>query len=323
MSEGERQDYGSWLREQRQRRGLSLRQVSAAIRIVEPYLQALEAGNIAILPEPYIRAFLKTYATYLGLDPEEATQRLETFLAVQQEQLEGVRSAIRDKEQRRPAAAAPSRPAQPGTPSVPTSRPAQPVTPAALPTRPVPPVASTVPVSKSSPRSGALTAGAVLIVCAVVIYAAVRLTSSPEPAGTGTPPAAEVAESTAAPGDTLIAEPVVSEPVPAPLPTTPARPAAGRRLLEAEALEETWILAVADGDTVVSRVVPLGGTVRVPFRDTLVVRMGKTDGMILRLDGRTIDDLGPPGMVLSRLVLTRDGVVTRRVTFPPDQPPPG
>ncbi len=317
MSDKERQDYGNWLREQRQRRGLSLRQASAVIRIDEPYLQALEAGNIAVLPEPYIRAFLKTYATYLGLDPEEATRRLETFLVDQQEQLEDVRSAIRDKEQRRPAAA-------PTPSAAPPDRPVSPVTPTAAPaTRPVTPVGPAPPAARLSPRSGALITVVVLIVSAVVIYAAVRFTTTPEPVGTAVPPAVEPAAPTTVPGDTLSAEPVVSEPVPVPLPTTPARPAAGRRLLEAEALEETWILAVADGDTVVSRIVPIGGTVRVPFRDTLVVRMGKTDGMILRLDGRTLDDLGPPGMVLSRLVLTRDGIVTRRVTFPPDQPPPG
>ena len=316
MSEEERQDYGNWLREQRQQRGLSLRQASTVIRIDEPYLQALEAGNIAVLPEPYIRAFLKTYATYLGLDPEVATRRLETFLVEQQEQLEDVRSAIRDKEQRRPAAG-------PVPPAAPRSRPAKPVTPAVPTSRPAPPVPPAGPTSVRTPRSGVLTAGAALVVCAAVIYAAVRFTSTPEPAGTGTLPAAELSEPVAAPGDTLVAEPAAGEPVVAPLPTPPARPAARGRLLEAEALEDTWILAVADGDTVVSRIVPLGRTVRIPFQDTLVVRMGKTDGMILRLDGRTIDDLGPPGMVLSRLVLTRDGVVTRRVTFPPDQPPPG
>jgi|GEM_PF-2163726 len=307
MSGEQRQHYGNWLRERRQNRGLDLTQISQVLKIDEPYLQALEAGNIAVLPEPYIRAFLKTYATFLGLDPEEAARRFESFLEEQRDLMEDVWTAVREKEQRRPAAAAPS--------------------------------ASPAPPGKSEPveitrRGGIAAAAVVLLVFAAVVWAAIRFTSSNGSQAPVTGPSAAPAESTAAAAETPSGEtvgepgpgavvPPAAEPVTQPQRAVTPPSTAARSLLEAEALEDTWMLAVTDGDTIVSRVVTLGRTVRIPFSDTLYVRLGKTDGMVLRLDGRELTDLGPPGMVLTHLVLTPEGVVERRVTYPPDQPPPG
>lgn len=319
MSGEQRQHYGHWLRERRQSRGLDLTQISQVLKIDEPYLRALEAGNIAVLPEPYIRAFLKTYATFLGLDPEEAARRFETYLEQQRDLMEDVWTAVREKEQRRGGGGA-GRPA----PSVPSGTP---------PAEPAKGPAASEPTALSR-RSGILAAAAVLAVFAAVVWAAIRFTATDGP-GPRTPGTVEAApestltetgpsagEAVGGPGAAIVVPPAVETPPPSPDPPAQTPPAV-RTMLEAEALEDTWMLAVADGDTIVSRVVTLGRTVRIPFTDTLHVRLGKTDGMVLRLAGRELTDLGPPGMVLTRLVLTPEGVVERRVTFPPDQPPPG
>ena len=100
------QSYGAWIRERRTGRGLSLKQVSEETRIDEKYLKALEAGNIALLPEPYMRGFLKTYAFYLDLDPGEAMQRFEAFLKDQSDRLEKVRGSMKDREGKRKQAGA-------------------------------------------------------------------------------------------------------------------------------------------------------------------------------------------------------------------------
>jgi len=65
-------DLGQLLREAREQKGVSLEQVEEATRIRQKFLQALEEGNYGALPaEAYVTGFLRTYAMYLELDPEE------------------------------------------------------------------------------------------------------------------------------------------------------------------------------------------------------------------------------------------------------------
>jgi cytoskeleton protein RodZ len=60
----------------RERLGWSLEAVAAALRIRLPFLAALERGRIADLPgNAYAIGFLRTYASTLGLDPDELTRR--------------------------------------------------------------------------------------------------------------------------------------------------------------------------------------------------------------------------------------------------------
>jgi cytoskeleton protein RodZ len=67
MSLGER------FRAAREQRGLTLSEVAEHIRIRSVYLSAIEDEQWSAIGAPvYIRGFLRTYARYLGLDPEEA-----------------------------------------------------------------------------------------------------------------------------------------------------------------------------------------------------------------------------------------------------------
>ena len=68
---------GRWLRERRGERGLALEQVEEDTRIGHSYLEAIEGDRFEVLPAPvYARGFVRLYARYLGLDPEEAAQRI-------------------------------------------------------------------------------------------------------------------------------------------------------------------------------------------------------------------------------------------------------
>src|SRR5512138_2225045 len=68
-------DFGRKLREARERRGLSLRQISSATKISMLTLEALERNDIARLPGGiFSRAFVRSYALEVGLDPEETIQ---------------------------------------------------------------------------------------------------------------------------------------------------------------------------------------------------------------------------------------------------------
>jgi cytoskeleton protein RodZ len=60
---------GAMLREARIQRGIDLAEVEASTKIRARFLQAIENEEWDLLPgEGYVRAFIRTYATYLGLD---------------------------------------------------------------------------------------------------------------------------------------------------------------------------------------------------------------------------------------------------------------
>lgn len=76
MNEEEKQGYvgsiGARLAEARRRRGKSLKDVETTLRIRSQYLEALEKNEFKQIPgEAYVKAFLRSYASYLGLDQQE------------------------------------------------------------------------------------------------------------------------------------------------------------------------------------------------------------------------------------------------------------
>jgi cytoskeleton protein RodZ len=65
-------DFGSKLRAARERRGTSVRQIANATKIAVAVLEALERNDISRLPGGIFgRAFVRSYAVEVGLDPEE------------------------------------------------------------------------------------------------------------------------------------------------------------------------------------------------------------------------------------------------------------
>jgi cytoskeleton protein RodZ len=68
-------DVGACLRDARERLGLSLRQIATSTRISVQALDALERNDIARLPGGiFTRAFVRSYAHEVGLDPEETVR---------------------------------------------------------------------------------------------------------------------------------------------------------------------------------------------------------------------------------------------------------
>jgi len=69
--------------EARLARGISLEEAERATKIRRRYLEAIEAGDFAQLPDgPPGRGFVRNYARYLGLDPEAAIHLLEAEVGV-------------------------------------------------------------------------------------------------------------------------------------------------------------------------------------------------------------------------------------------------
>jgi len=68
---------GQALATRREERGLTIEQVAAATRVGADHLRALEADDAGRIAAPvYARGYLRTYASYLGLDPDELTANL-------------------------------------------------------------------------------------------------------------------------------------------------------------------------------------------------------------------------------------------------------
>ncbi len=64
---------GSWieqLRNARELKGLSLSDIADVTLINVKHLEQIEQGNTAILPQTYVRAFIREYAAVVGLDPD-------------------------------------------------------------------------------------------------------------------------------------------------------------------------------------------------------------------------------------------------------------
>ena len=66
------QDIGNVLEKARNEKQISLEQASRETNIARRYLEALETGMYEVFPgEPYVVGFLRNYAEYLGLNPNE------------------------------------------------------------------------------------------------------------------------------------------------------------------------------------------------------------------------------------------------------------
>ena len=73
--------FGEWLRRQREMREISLRDIADRTKISLRYLEAMEADRFDILPAPlFAKGFLREYARYVGLSPDEVVNH---YLSVQ------------------------------------------------------------------------------------------------------------------------------------------------------------------------------------------------------------------------------------------------
>ncbi|MCX7985209.1 MAG: helix-turn-helix domain-containing protein, partial [Bacteroidetes bacterium] len=74
------EELGNELRQHRLAKNISLSAISAATRINSKFLHALEEGNFSILPQTYIRAFLREYAVAVGADSNDILSKYNEAL---------------------------------------------------------------------------------------------------------------------------------------------------------------------------------------------------------------------------------------------------
>lgn len=75
------ENVGEVLKQARLQQGLSLEEVEEITKIRKRYLQAIENGRFQELPGNfYVRAFIKSYAEAVQLNPHEVLQLYKNFL---------------------------------------------------------------------------------------------------------------------------------------------------------------------------------------------------------------------------------------------------
>jgi cytoskeletal protein RodZ len=87
-------DLGQLLRKARIERRISIEDLQETTKIRKRYLEAIEEGNYKILPGNfYVRAFIKSYAEAVGLDPNEVLSLFQNVIpAAEPEHIEPIRS---------------------------------------------------------------------------------------------------------------------------------------------------------------------------------------------------------------------------------------
>lgn len=69
---------GTWLRHERERRGVTLLEISEQTKLSVPMLQGLENDDLSRWPGGiFRRAFARSYATAIGVDPDLVVRRVE------------------------------------------------------------------------------------------------------------------------------------------------------------------------------------------------------------------------------------------------------
>lgn len=109
---------GERLREARLRQKVDIADVETATKIRAKYLRALENEEFGLLPgNTFVKTFLRTYAEYLGLDPQLLLEEYRAGYEPRGEELQpySVAARRRQRDQRRPPRRAPAGPPGWGT----------------------------------------------------------------------------------------------------------------------------------------------------------------------------------------------------------------
>jgi cytoskeleton protein RodZ len=284
---------GADLRAARERLAWPLAEVASQLRIRQSYLEALERGELSLLPgNAYVLGFLRSYASALGLEPEETVRRFRAEAAAVD---------------RKPELAFP----------VPASE------------RSVPAGAAIffglvllVAVYAGSYRlsaDGRLPAEAITPVpqrLAPLAQQAIPPTTADGHAPTkpNSPPLAHmdapIRQDAVPAAPTVSSSSAAAAPLVPPAPTPPAFPQPGQRevpRIVIRASADSWLqVRERNGAILLNRVLKAGETWPVPDKSNLVLATGNAGGTELVVDGVVAPSLGAAGAVRRDLALDPD-----------------
>lgn len=274
------QTFGAGLREARERKGLSLRQIATATKISVAALESLERGDFSKLPGGiFSRSFVRSYAIEVGLDPDETVQRFLDYFEAD----EAAAAAAHD--------------------------------PAAGHLHPHAPAGAHAADEiggefEFESRQRIARAGLGLIAASLPVAAAVLYFSS----GVSAPPPQETATARvpAAAPESRRGEPAARPLAHVPAAGPPAPAVASVRegvTIEIAPSADCWMRLSVDGAAPVSKLLKAGERERATFQESAVVQVGDAAACTVLIDGRATRPLGPTGKV-REIAVTRANYTT-------------
>ena len=317
---------GEFFKQVRETKGLTIDDVASKTRIRNDFVQALEEGNFAKLPDQvFARGFVRSYARSLGLDEDDAIQRFTQSSGPyydkqgERERLKA-RQAEEDRKRKsnrkavaiaigiailtlifllsREQSSLLVRRSSSDTPA-PTSK------------RTVPPVSE----SQDAPP----TRKAEAVPPAPPVVPAPPTPSRTKPSEPPPVPAKVVEENTAGPvsGSAPTASSAVTEqtaPVPASLGSDGplggislegSAATEGQLLLDLEAIELSWVVVQIDGGSPQEALLRPGERARWKGQDQFILTLGNAGGVKAELNGKPQKPFGPSGKVARDIVIKR------------------
>ena len=304
-------ELGRLLREACTARDLSLADVESVTRIRQKYLEALESGDFASLPRGAVaRGFLRTYATFLGLDADEMLRRYgkESGDA-------GDEVAI----------------AEPGKPRLVDYRPLE------------------VTLSEPTPGPSWwpwVVAALVVIAAGAVIWWLVSRNELPKlltafgpakvlaPSSTPTQIAtAWVVTATPEPVREVVLATPTSDLLPLPTPTVPVtltptpRPTETPEVIaqvidmQMRITQRAWVRVTVDGEVVQEGTLESGAVKEYRAEESISIRTGNGGGVSLTLNGEDLGPMGDVGKVVERTWVVDQGEITEQAPGTPTVKP--
>jgi cytoskeleton protein RodZ len=260
---------GEEFRSAREARSLSLSDVAERLHIRSVYLAAIEDEDWHVIGAPvYVRGFMRTYARFLGLDPEAAVARFAAAVPAGTPAPAAPRQAASANPAEKRAAGERSSPSLAAVLSI---------------------VVAVLVVLFVGYEFYQYKAGAPAAAPVADASAAPDVSVAPPAAGSDTP-----APAGGAPGsdDTLAAIPPLSSPA-------PAAPKGAKRGLSVHVTETSWLRVTVDGTVVLEGTLPTGAAKT--FTGKIAdVRVGNAGGVSIAVNGRTLGPLGASGDVVER-----------------------
>jgi cytoskeleton protein RodZ len=303
-------ELGRLLREARTARELSLADVESVTRIRQKYLEALESGDFASLPRGAVaRGFLRTYATFLGLDADEMLRRYGKESGDAGDDI-----SI----------------AEPGKPRLVDYRPLE--------------VGLSEPVSGASWWPWVL-AVLVVIAAGIVIWWLVsrgevsRFLAAFGPAPTATPSAAPtetatqwVVTATPEPPREVVLPTRTSDLLPLPTPTVPVtitptpRPTETPEVvtqidMQMRITQRAWVRVMVDGEVAEEGTLEPGTVKDFQAQQSIGIRTGNGGGGSLTLNGEDLGPMGDIGKVVERSWVVDQGEITEQGLGTPEFTP--
>jgi len=307
------------LKSLREKKNLPLEEISDKTRINLKFLQQIESGEIDFLPPAYVKAFIKTYAKYVGMNVEVTVREVEELFAPKTPAIKKTEEETIEPEDKKPKTAKKSEPKKPDEPkkiedtgklkketeqpdkkekTIPTEKKIE------TPGKSIP-----VKISESGPveiepekpfskkKSSRFIPVIVVIIAVVIVFSLQSYFRGKE----DSVPIVQSHEVTPVQEE----ETPVQEAEPEETETTTFS-------LECRANEITWFRISVDGDSVREYTFYTGNSRIWEARDSIVMRVGKAQGLDFIHNGTELDTLGSKDQLLWYVRFNENGVAQRR-----------